>query len=173
MANLLGGGRLSIPPGPSATQRGFRPLCCPTARGQTREVQTNVMPYSFTLEKSRCRSHHETQSLQEATTAEVGSVSRGEKGKKRDSLVHQPATCPLVISLQRDVKYIFKSMTSQSKGTHMPKDKPVTNILLDGGAEGFGGEHIPKTHVQPSLAYSLSISPVCWRLLPEQKTDQT
>ena len=27
----------------------------------------------------------------------------------------------------------------------MPEDKPVTNILLEGGAEEFGREHIPKT----------------------------
>lgn len=95
-------------------------------------------------------------------------LSQGGSEEQRSlvQLVHATAMCPLIISHQGGVKYIAKSV--ESKRTHTPEDKPVTNILLDGGAEEFDRETKDprfslQSHLQPPHR------PVCTRLSPEQQ----
>lgn len=162
-ANLQGGGRLSAPQ--VLALPNVAPCPCAAPRGSnTRGVQANTVSQCCALGRAgaggtgqhgACRKHPwlsgERQCIQRGT--EQCSVATGAYG----SLLCPHGLYPCGVALN-----IPPSLTSESRGIHRAEDKPVTNLLLDGGAEELGSERRPE--IFHLTGVWLLHSPVCRRL---------
>lgn len=136
------------------------------------DVPTNAVPPCFTL---RGAGTGVTERCRNAALRRRG-VAAVEKRAPSNILwcgwyVRQPLRAHRVPP-PRAALNTFSNLTSESKGTHVPKDNPVTNIVLDGGAEGFGRGHTPKPPGSPVPGTQHLSIPCMQETLAEQNQTQ-